>query len=78
MFTKAKSNRLVQITVADTGIDLKWEDRQRVFNPFVQADGSKSRRYQGTGRGLYMTKRFVEMHQGDIWMESDGAGYQLV
>lgn len=65
---------LVQITVADTGIGMTLADQKRIFNPFVQADGSPSRRYQGTGLGLYMTKRFVEMHLGDIWVESGGEG----
>jgi signal transduction histidine kinase len=73
-FDGPNHNRLVQITVADTGIGLNQDDRERIFNPFVQADGSISRRYQGTGLGLYMTKRFVEMHQGIIWAESDGEG----
>lgn len=67
-------NRLAEITVTDTGIGLKREDRERIFIPFVQADGSMSRHHQGTGLGLYIAKRFVELHQGIIWVESGGEG----
>ena len=54
----------VKISVSDTGIGLNVEDRDRVFRAFEQADGSASRRYQGTGLGLSLTKR----------LESDGEG----
>jgi signal transduction histidine kinase len=64
--------RVVEITVADTGIGFKKEDTERIFNPFEQVDGSKSRRYEGTGLGLSLSKRFVQLHGGDIWAESEG------
>ena len=64
----------VKITVSDTGIGLNFEDRERIFRPFEQADGSASRRYQGTGLGLSLTKRLVELHGGKIWVESEGEG----
>ena len=65
-------DRVVEITVADTGIGLKRENLERIFNPFEQADGSMSRRYQGTGLGLSLSRRFAELHQGQIWAESEG------
>jgi len=63
---------LVKVSVADTGIGLKTEDMKLIFKPFVQVDGSKSRRYQGTGLGLSLTKQFVELHRGNIWVDSQG------
>ena len=63
-----------KISVSDTGIGLNYEDRERVFRPFEQADGSASRRYQGTGLGLSLTKRLVQLHGGKIWVDSDGEG----
>jgi signal transduction histidine kinase len=64
----------VQIAVVDTGIGLSPKDQERVFQPFEQADGSSSRKYEGTGLGLSLTKKLVELHNGDIWVESDGEG----
>ena len=66
---------LVEVCVSDTGIGLKGEDLKRIFNPFEQVDGSLSRRYQGTGLGLSLSKRFVELHHGQIWAESGGENH---
>jgi signal transduction histidine kinase len=66
--------KCVKISVSDTGIGLNYEDRERVFRPFEQVDGSPSRRYQGTGLGLSLTKRLVQLHGGKIWVDSDGEG----
>jgi len=65
---------LVEISVKDTGIGLNREDLERIFKPFEQADNSPSRKYQGTGLGLSLTKKFVELHGGKIWAESMGEG----
>ncbi|MBW2002748.1 MAG: hypothetical protein JRI30_09575 [Deltaproteobacteria bacterium] len=64
----------VQISVKDTGIGIKPEDLERIFNPFEQVDTSTSRKYQGTGLGLSLTKQLVVLHSGTIWAESDGEG----
>jgi len=64
----------VKISVSDSGIGLNIEDQERVFKPFEQADGSASRRYQGTGLGLSLTKRLVQLHGGKIWVDSEGEG----
>ncbi|TRZ87086.1 hypothetical protein D4R89_10170 [bacterium] len=69
---RKKHDRVVEISVTDSGIGLKAEDMERIFSPFVQVDGSKSRRYQGVGLGLSLTKRLVELHGGTIWAESKG------
>jgi signal transduction histidine kinase/CheY-like chemotaxis protein len=65
----------VTISVADTGIGMAPEDIPKAFAEFVQLEGGPSRQAGGTGLGLPITKRFVEMHGGAIWAESQlGAG----
>ncbi|MDN3514490.1 MAG: response regulator [Candidatus Brocadia sp.] len=61
----------LQVSVSDTGIGMKPEDQQKVFKEFWQADSSFARKYEGTGLGLALTKRIVEMHGGKIWFESE-------
>jgi signal transduction histidine kinase/DNA-binding response OmpR family regulator len=60
----------IVVSVADTGPGIAPEQQGRVFEPFQQADGSIRRRYGGTGLGLSISKRFVEMHDGRMWLES--------
>jgi PAS domain S-box-containing protein len=62
----------MQISVADTGIGIKPEDHERVFSEFEQVDSSYGRQQQGTGLGLALTRRLVEMHGGKIRVESEG------
>jgi signal transduction histidine kinase len=64
----------IEISVADTGIGLKPEDLERIFNPFEQVENSRSRRDRSTGLGLSLTKNIVELHGGSIWAESEGEG----
>ncbi|UJS21464.1 MAG: ATP-binding protein [Candidatus Brocadia sp.] len=61
----------VQIGVGDTGIGIKSEDIDKLFKPFLQLDGTYSRRYEGTGLGLILTKHLVELQGGKIWVESE-------
>ena len=68
------NEKYVQISVEDSGIGLAKEDLNRIFDAFEQVEASKSRKYQGTGLGLSLTKRLVELHGGMIWAESDGEG----
>src|SRR3989337_1260469 len=62
---------MLQVSVSDTGIGMKPDDREKVFKEFWQADSSFARKYEGTGLGLALTKRIVEMHGGKIWFESE-------
>ena len=69
-----KSLRCLQISVADTGIGIKEEDHDKIFQEFKQLDSSYSRAYEGTGLGLALSRKLVEMHGGRIGMESEGLG----
>ena len=66
--------RWLRISVSDTGIGIKAEDQDRLFRTFEQLDTGSGRKYQGTGLGLSLCQRFVEMHGGRIWAESEGEG----
>ncbi len=60
--------------VIDTGIGVPHDRQRAVFEPFIQGDGSTTRRYGGTGIGLTICRTFVEMMGGAIAMESEGEG----
>jgi len=64
----------IQISVADSGIGIKPEDQERIFSEFEQLDLSYDRNHEGTGLGLALTRRLVELHGGRIWVESEGEG----
>ena len=56
--------------VSDTGIGIPAEKHSFIFEPFTQSDGSSTRKYGGTGLGLSVCKRLVELMGGKIWLES--------
>lgn len=69
-FKQDPGEQYIRVSVADTGIGISPEDLSRIFQSFEQGDQSISRNYQGTGLGLSLTKKLVEMHGGWIWAES--------
>ncbi len=64
----------IEISVADTGIGIASEDQEKIFGEFYQVKGGMMDKTPGTGLGLSLTRRLVEMHGGRIWVESEGEG----
>ena len=72
-------NDRIEITIADTGIGIPADKLERIFESFQQADGSTSREYGGTGLGLTISKQLVELHGGEMRVESIvGKGSQFI
>jgi signal transduction histidine kinase/CheY-like chemotaxis protein len=68
----------IKVTVADTGPGIAPEDLDKVFEEFRQLDASLTKRFGGTGLGLALSRRFVELHGGQMWVESElGKGSQF-
>lgn len=61
----------IEISVIDTGIGIKTEDMPKLFKEFTQLESAYTRNFEGTGLGLALTKRLVELHNGKIWVESE-------
>jgi signal transduction histidine kinase len=70
--TAEKKRDELVFSVRDNGIGVKSEDQERIFNEFEQIDSGTARKYQGTGLGLALTRKLVELHGGRIWIESEG------
>ena len=66
--------KCVEFVVADSGVGINPADLERIFEHFEQADGSSRKRFQGTGLGLSLSKKYVELHGGRIWADSEGEG----
>jgi signal transduction histidine kinase len=60
----------VEITVRDSGIGISAEDQAKLFDAFTQVGSDSARKAEGTGLGLALTKKFVELHGGRIRVES--------
>ena len=60
----------VEISVSDTGVGIAPEDHEAVFEEFRQVGSDYARRHEGTGLGLALARRFVELHGGRIWVKS--------
>ncbi|TML48327.1 MAG: HAMP domain-containing protein [Actinobacteria bacterium] len=67
------SDGVVEVTVADTGSGIAADDQELIFEEFGQARGDRGSGHQGTGLGLPLSRKFIELHGGRLWVES-GAG----
>ena len=66
-----RDNGQVLFWVRDTGIGIPAAEQERIFETFHQVDGSITRQAEGTGLGLTIAHKFVELHRGKIWVESE-------
>jgi two-component system, sensor histidine kinase and response regulator len=71
--SEAEGRAQLHFSVRDTGIGVPPEKQAAIFEPFTQADGSTARRHGGTGLGLTISRRLVDMMGGHIWVESTPA-----
>src|SRR5207253_2793201 len=60
---------IVEVAVADTGSGIALEDQELIFEEFQQARGKGGQRPEGTGLGLPLSRKFVELHGGRLWVE---------
>jgi len=70
--TEDNKKKFVEITVSDSGVGLSVDDIERIFEPFEQVDNSLNRRFEGTGLGLALSRKLIELHGGRIWAQSKG------
>ena len=67
-------NESIQVSVSDTGAGIAPEDQEAIFEEFRQV-GTASKKVEGTGLGLALSRKFIELHGGNIWVKSElGAG----
>jgi signal transduction histidine kinase len=66
-----RTDGAVEIAVSDTGIGIAPEDQAAIFEEFRQVGTDDARKLEGTGLGLTLAKKFVELHEGRMWVESE-------
>lgn len=69
--TVTAESQLISFSIIDTGIGWYCQNMHKLFQSFVQLDSSLSRRYEGTGLGLALVRRIVELHGGSVKVESE-------
>ncbi|MGG0705785.1 envelope stress sensor histidine kinase HitS [Bacillus paramobilis] len=71
--------KVVEVRIRDSGIGISEEQKQHIFERFFKADSSRNRAYGGSGLGLAIVKKVVDLHQGEIKVESkDGNGTEFI
>ena len=74
-----RDGNFIEITVADTGMGIKHEDIPKLFQSFTQLESVYTKKFEGTGLGLALTRQLVELHGGRIWVKSTfGAGSRFI
>jgi signal transduction histidine kinase len=69
-----ENHGVLLVSITDNGIGIPLRDHQRIFDAFEQVDSPLTRGEAGSGLGLALCRKLVELHGGRIWVESDGAG----
>ena len=69
-----KTNSQIQVIVKDTGEGLTPEEEKKIFEGFTRGGAGITHWIEGAGLGLYVAKKYLELHQGKIWVESKGKG----
>ncbi len=69
--TAKRIGHVIEISVRDTGIGIAMNDLSKLFQPFKQLNPYMTREHEGTGLGLVLVKKYVEMHGGKIWVTSE-------
>jgi signal transduction histidine kinase len=69
--TANKTDNGAEISVSDTGVGIAPEDQPKIFEEFRQVGSGSMHKTEGTGLGLTLAKKFVELHGGKIWVESE-------
>lgn len=71
IISACKKEGVLEVKVSDNGIGIPKESHEKIFMPFTQADSSAARGYGGAGLGLYIVKNFVDLHGGNVWVDSE-------
>ncbi len=75
---KTSENNNLEIAVIDSGIGIKKEDMDKLFQPFQQIDMSSTKEHEGTGLGLYLCRKLLDLLHGDITVKSEyGKGSEV-
>jgi PAS domain S-box-containing protein len=67
----ARDGAFIEISVKDTGVGIKDEDISKLFQTFTQLESVYTKKHEGTGLGLALTRKLVELHGGRIWVKSE-------
>ena len=74
-----KKGKVIEVGIADTGLGIAKNELANIFERFKRVDNPINREVTGTGLGLYICKRIIEKHKGEIWAESqEGKGSKFV